>query len=1132
MKLKNGFYPASFLFVIIITLIGCGRSENSDEKKTTETGPQLFTLLSAEKTKIDFSNTLTEGLNTNVMMYEYFYNGGGVAVGDLNGDGLDDIYFTGNMVSNKLYLNKGNMQFEDITAISNAAGREGPWKTGVTMADVNGDGLLDIYVCYSGSLSPEKLKNQLFINKGPNGSGIPQFEEKAEQYGLANSSTSTQAAFFDYDRDGDLDMFLLNHNPKALPILDESSTAEFLKKEDSSAGARLYRNNMKGNAEPVFEDVTRKAGIHSSALSYGLGIGISDVNMDGWPDLYISNDYSVPDFLYINNKNGTFTDVTDAGIGHTSHSSMGNEIADFNNDGLPDIFTLDMLPEDNRRQKLLVGLDNYELFDFNVKMGFHHQYMRNMLQLNEGVTGGSVGKSVTPMFSEIGQLSGVSNTDWSWAPLFADYDNDGWKDLFITNGYLRDYTNMDFLKYMGDHLKRKEGQVRREDVLELVNQIPSSNIQNYLFKNNKDLTFKNVAADWGLGQVSNSGGAAYADLDNDGDLDLVVNNINIPAFIYQNEGSKQLKNHYLKLKLQGEGKNTIGTGAKITIYQKGEKQYLEQMPTRGYQSSVSPVLHFGLGNSAIIDSLKIIWPGGKQEKIITPKADQLLTLSEKNATGKQVIPTPQVPLVNLVTSPITYKNPANKINDFKRQPLMVNAVSFSNPNLTKGDVNGDQLEDVYIGGGYGEAGKLFLQQKNGSFTAKPVSAFEADKQSEDTDAAFFDANGDGFADLYVASGGYANFLPEDPLLQDRLYINDGKGNFTKAADALPKMLFSKSCVRVADLNGDGKSDLFVGGRVIPGRYPEVPRSYILINNGQGKFTDQTAAICPELEKIGMVTDAAWADMNGDRKPDLVLVGEWMPITVLVNNGGKLTNKTTDYFDKSYSGWWNEILVDDINGDGKPDIVAGNMGLNTQCKASDAEPVEMIYKDFDDNGSVDPILSFYIQGKSYPYVTRDEMLDQMSIMRTRFQDYKSYADAALTDIFTKDELEGASHLKSNFLKTAYFESNTAGKLKEKQLPLVVQSSPVYTITAYDFDKDGKKDLLFCGNSNRARLRFGKYDANYGVLLKGDGKGNFEYIPQNKSGFALKGDVRSVLPIGNTLLFGINQQELKAYKVTKK
>lgn len=1132
MKLKSGLSLAISLFAGIITFTGCSKSEKSDEKENAETGPPLFTLLPAEKTKIDFNNTLTEGLNTNVLMYEYFYNGGGVAVGDINGDGLDDIYFTGNMVSNKLYLNKGKMQFEDITATANVAGREGPWKTGVTMADVNGDGLLDIYVCYSGSVSPDKLKNQLFVNKGLNTQGVPQFEEKAEQYGLANSSTSTQAAFFDYDRDGDLDMFLLNHNPKALPILDESSTAEILKKEDSSAGARLFRNNMISGGEPVFEDVTSKAGIHSSGLSYGLGIGVADINLDGWPDLYVSNDYSVPDFLYINNKNGTFTDVIDAGIGHTSHSSMGNEIADFNNDGLPDIFTLDMLPEDNRRQKLLVGLDNYELFDFNVKMGFHHQYMRNMLQLNKGVVGAVSGKSTAPVFSEIGQLSGVSNTDWSWAPLFADYDNDGWKDLFITNGNLRDFTNMDFVKYMGDHLKRKEGQVRREDILELVYQMPSSNMTNYLFKNNKDLTFKNVAANWGLGQISNSGGAAYADLDNDGDLDLVVNNINLPAFVYQNDGDKQLKNHYLKLKLQGEGKNTLGTGAKVTIYQKGQQQYLEQMPTRGYQSSVSPILHFGLGGTASVDSLKIVWLSGKQEKLVNPKADQLLTLSEKNAKGNTDIQTLESPVFNPVQSPVVYTNPVNKTNDFKRQPLMVNALSFSGPCMVKGDINGDKLEDLYIGGSAGEPAKLYVQQKNGAFTIKPVPAFDGDKQSVDADAAFFDANGDGFTDIYVASGGYASFMPEDVLLQDRLYINDGKGNFTEKADALPKMLFSKSCVRVTDLNSDGKPDLFVGGRVIPGRYPETPRSYILINNGKGQFADQTAALAPELERIGLVTDAAWTDMNGDKKPDLVVVGEWMPVTVLVNNGGKLANKTTDYFEKSYSGWWNKILAEDLNGDGKTDLVVGNIGLNTQCKASDTEPVEMVYKDFDDNGSVDPILSFYIQGKSYPYVTRDEMLDQMSIMRTRFQDYKSYAEATLSDIFSKEELEGAVHLKSNFLKTAYFESNASGKLKEKALPLEVQSSPVFTITALDYDQDGKKDLLFCGNSNKARLRFGKYDANYGTLLKGDGKGNFGYVPQNRSGFALKGDVRSVVSLGNTLLFGINQQEIKAYKTNKK
>ena len=1135
MKQINFQYFFSLIIAGSLILSGCQKSGKSEEQNTQDPGNPLFTLLTSEKTKVDFSNTLTEGLNTNVLMYEYFYNGGGVAVGDLNGDGLDDIYFTGNMVSNKLYLNKGKMVFEDITAIANVGGREKPWKTGVTMADVNGDGKLDIYVCYSGNVSPESLKDQLFINKGNNENGVPQFDEMAEQYGLATPSNSTQAAFFDYDRDGDLDMFLLNHNPRALPILDESSTADLLKKDDPIAGVRLFRNDLKSDGTPFFTDVTVKAGIHSSPLTYGLGIGIADINQDGWQDMYISNDYSIPDFLYINNRNGTFSDVTDAGIGHTSHSSMGNDIADFNNDGLPDIFTLDMLPEDNRRQKLLAGLDNYELFDFNVKVGFRHQYMRNMLQMNDGEGQRGKGKEIkggTPVFSEIGQLSGISNTDWSWASLFADYDNDGWKDLFITNGNLRDFTNMDFVKFMGDHLKRKEGQVSREDVLEMVYKMPSSNMKNYLFQNKKDLTFTNVAENWGLGQISNSGGAAYSDLDNDGDLDLVVNNINNPAFIYQNESEKLLKNNYLKLNLTGEGKNTLGLGAKITIYQKEQQQYLEQMPTRGYQSSVSPVLHFGLGKENKIDSLTITWISGKEEIIINPKINQLLTLTEKSAKSGKLIQDISVPVYTTIQSPIAFTSPPFKTNDFKRQPLLINPISFSGPCLAKADVNGDGLEDVYAGGGSGESAKLYLQQKGGSFTSKSVSAFEGDKKSEDTDAVFFDTNGDGFMDLFVCSGGYATFMPEDPLLQSRLYINDGKGNFTKKTDALPKMLTSTSCVRIADINGDGKPDLFVGGRVIPGRYPETPESYILINDGKGKFSNQTKSLSTGIERLGMVTDASWTDLNGDKKPDLIIVGEWMPVTVFINTNGKLVNKTTDYFTKPYVGWWNKIQVDDFNEDGKPDLIVGNIGLNTQCKASDTEPAELIYKDFDDNGSVDPIMSFYIQGKSYPYITRDELLDQMSIMRTRFQDYKSYADASVKEIFTAEELEGAKSLKANYFKTAYFESSANGKFSEKVLPLQVQVSPVYTITSLDYDQDGKKDLLLCGNVSKARLRFGKYDANYGVLLKGNGKGKFDYVPQLKSGFTLKGDVRSVLPVGNKLLFGINRQEVKAYQLNPK
>lgn len=1098
------------LLIGTIALTSCGHPTEDKGTDGNNSNP-LFTLLPAEQTHVDFSNTLTEGLNTNVLMYEYFYNGGGVATGDLNGDGLLDVYFTGNMTDNKLYLNKGHMQFTDITTIADVAGRPGPWKTGVTMADVNGDGKLDIYVCYSGNLKAEKRQNQLFINGGNDKDGVPHFTEQAQQYGLADAGYSTQAVFFDYDRDGDLDMFLLNHSPIQLPVLDEVNTAAILKKSDSPNGVRLYRNDNN-----VFKNVTQQAGISSSDLTYGLGAGIADINGDGWPDIYISNDYTIPDFLYINNGDGTFTNKLQTSVGHTSQFSMGNNVSDINNDALPDIFTLDMLPEDNHRQKLLFAPDNYEKFGLTLRTGFYYQYMRNMLQINNG----------NGTFSEIGQLSGISNTDWSWAPLFADYDNDGWKDLFVTNGYTRDFTNMDFVKYMGDFLKDKR--LMRKDIYNLVQQMPSSQVKSYLFKNNGDLTFSNTSTAWGITQSSNSNGAVYADLDNDGDLDLVTNNINQPAFIYQNESDKQVNNHYLQLKLNGAAKNTQGIGAKVTIYIKNKKQYLEQMPSRGFQSSVSPILHFGLGKDNEVDSLRIVWQRGKEQVLKNVKANQQLTLEEKNAVNPSQLPESVKPIFAEVTSPISNKQEKNALNDFKRQPLMVNPLSFTSPCMIKGDVNADGLEDVYVGGGNGKPGTIYIQQAEGKFTAKSEPAFEADKKSTDADAVFFDANGDGKPDLYVASGGYDNYAADDALLLDRLYLNDGKGNFTKAKGALPTMHSSKSCVRVADINADGHPDLFVGGRVIPGRYPETPQSYILLNDGKGHFTDETAKYYAALQHIGMVTDAAWVDMNGDKKPDLVLVGEWMPVTVLINEGGKLVNNTKAYFDKPNSGWWNKILVEDFNHDGHPDLIVGNQGLNTQCKASDNEPAEMYFKDFDDNGAVDPIFCFYIQHNSYPYVSRDELLEQISIMRPRFPDYKSYADATLTDIFTALELKGASRLQANNLATTCFLSDGKGKLHSSPLPLQVQSSPVFTITGLDYDHDGNQDLLLCGNINRARLRLGKSDANYGILLKGDGKGHFEYVPQLQSGFKLWGDVRSVTEINHILYFGINQQGVKAYK----
>ncbi|MDQ2721606.1 MAG: VCBS repeat-containing protein [Bacteroidota bacterium] len=1115
--MDRNFLIYAFGIVFTIAITGCKNQSSVKENESSSepnvsSGSPLFQLLPADSTHVDFINNITEGPNTNVLLYEYFYNGGGVAVGDLNGDGLQDIYFVGNMSGNKLYLNKGKMHFEDITT-SDLAGRPGPWKTGVTMADVNGDGKLDIYVCYSGKLPAVKRRNQLFINEGNDSNGIPHFSEQAEQYGLADSSYSTQAYFFDYDRDGDLDLLLLNHNPNSLPVLDDSVTARILRHPDPETGIRLFRNDKN-----YFTDITEKAGLSSSALTYGLGAGIADLNGDGWQDIYISNDYSVPDYLYINNHNGTFSNVLQKSVGHTSEFSMGNDVADINNDGLPDIFTLDMLPEDNHRQKLLLAPDNYGKFNLALQSGYYYQYMRNMLQLNNG----------DGTFSEIGQLAGISNTDWSWSPLFADYDNDGWKDLFVTNGYLRDYTNMDFIKYMNDFVKSRQ-RLKKSDILQLIDSMPASNVINYLFKNNGNLTFTDVSRKWGINIPSNSNGAAYADLDNDGDLDLIINNINQPAFIYENETNKQSKANYVEINLKGTTGNTQGIGAKISIYSKGRQQYLEQMPSRGFQSSVSPVLHFGLGSDSEVDSLRVIWLGGRQQMLTHVKANQFITLDKKNATSPGKIVKAITPLFHEVKSPIDFSGQSNTINDFLRQSLLINPMSFFGPCLVQADVNGDGLEDVFAGGGNGEPGALYLQQKNGQFIKKSESAFDADKMSEDVDAVFFDANGDGFIDLYVCSGGYDDYTPDDALLQDRLYLNDGKGNFIKSTDALPVMHTSTSCARVGDANGDGYPDLFVGGRVIPGRYPEIPESYLLINDGKGHFKNDIATISPALQKIGMVTDAAWMDLNNDGKKDLIVVGEWMPVSIFINTNGHLENKTKDYFDKNYSGWWNKLLVKDLNNDGKPDLVVGNLGLNSQCRVSDKEPADLYYKDFDNNGTIDPILCFYIQHKSYPYVTRDEMINQLPMTHKRFPTFKSYADATLKDIFTEDELKDAKHLQANVLGTSLFEFGSDGKFHEKALPLQAQFSPVFTITALDYNKDGNLDLLLCGNINHGRLRFGKSDANYGVLLKGDGKGNFSYISQRQSGFNIKGDVRSVININNDLLFGINQSAVRAYKL---
>ncbi|MCP9767688.1 RNA-binding protein [Lacihabitans sp. LS3-19] len=1091
--------------VYALVLAFCAACNQSDDSK-------MFTLMPSSQTGIKFKNLISETPDFNILTYGYLYNGGGVSVGDINNDGLQDIYFTGSMVGSRLYLNKGDFEFEEIAQKAGVFA-EGLWNTGTTMADVNGDGLLDIYVCRSAAKDSYKRKNLLFINNGN-----LTFTEKADEYGVGDEGYSTQGAFFDYDRDGDLDLYVLNHSVQEYASF-RSVSNDMKKERDPSFEDRLYRND-----NGKFKVVNDEAGLVSNVLGFGLGISISDINNDGWSDIYISNDFNEQDYLYINNQNGTFTQSLEKYIGHTSHFSMGSDIADINNDGFTDIMTLDMWPEGNTRQKMVSGPDNYDKYLLLVKNGFYQQSMRNMLHLN------NQGKS----FSEIGQFSGVSGTDWSWSPLFCDLDNDGFKDIYITNGVKKDYTNMDFMNFAVQEKMNENNSGVPMSIDKLLKNIPSSLEENYTYRNNGDLSFSKVNEDWGLNKKSLSNGSAYADLDNDGDLDLVVNNTDLEAFVYRNNSNVLTKNNYLKIKLKGENQNTFGIGSKVVLSLGSKTLTQELMPTRGFQSSVAYDLVFGLGIENVVNELKVIWPDGREQILQNVKANQVISLNQADAKNS----TPQNtqdsnPYFNEIVSAglDKYQHLENEFVDFYREILLPHKLSIQGPKIASGDVNQDGFEDVFVGGAKGQTGVLYFQNATGQFKEQPNSVFALDKNCEDVGILFFDADGDKDLDLYIVSGGNEAEQNSNEL-QDRLYMNDGKGKFTKKVEALPVMLVSGSCVEAGDFDSDGDLDLFVGGRLVSGKYPAAPRSYILQNDGKGNFKDVTSEICPALISPGMVTDALWSDFNKDGKKDLIVVGEFMPIRTFENTNGKFTENTTKAGLGESNGWWNTIEEGDFDNDGDMDYVLGNFGLNSQLKASAKEPVSLYAKDFDNNGTLDPILCAYNNGENYPVFSKDDISMQLSYLKSRFVNYSEYANQKITEVFKSDELKDALELKAYTFSTSYLENLGNDKFKLNSLPAQAQLAPVNGIVIEDFNNDNKLDIVLGGNFYGTRVKYGRYDASKGTLLLGDGKGGFAISDNIKSGFNVDGEVRDIVNVKisggkQMLIFARNNATLKTY-----